>query len=134
VLAALAPALMLETVALVLYGGAVAATAEPGVLGALMSGRSAVLLFLLGPLAALLGLQLVVLSSTRARDPRAAQQIGVLVVMPIVGMLVGQSAGTFWLTGLQLLIVAATLAALWLGLLALSAATFDGERVLTRWK
>jgi len=62
-----------------LYAGAVALTADPGVLGALLSWRSAILVGLLGPFAALSALQLVVLSSTRARDPRAAQHIGVLV-------------------------------------------------------
>jgi ABC-2 type transport system permease protein len=134
VLAALAPALVLEVIALMLYFAGIAATADPGVLRVLVSVRSAVLLGLVGPLAALVGLQLVVMTATRARDPRSAQQIGVLLVLPLVGIIVGQSAGAVWLTSGMLIAAGLVLLLTWVGLLWASAALFDREQVITRWR
>jgi ABC-2 type transport system permease protein len=134
VLAALAPALALEAAAVAVYLGAVAAAADAGVLRLIVSWRTVLLAGVVGPLAALVALQLVVLSSTRAKDPRSAQQVGVLVVLPIVGLVVGQSVGAFWLTGPVLLGGVLALALAWVGLLLLSVAAFDPERILTRWR
>jgi ABC-2 type transport system permease protein len=74
------------------------------------------------------------MTSTRARDPRSAQQVGVLVVLPIVAVLVAQGAGAFWLTAPALTLVALALLLLWLALLRVSVALFDREEVLTRWR
>jgi ABC-2 type transport system permease protein len=134
VLAAFLPALLLEAAALVVYFGGIAAAADPGVLGVLLSGHTLTMAGLVGPLASLVALQLVVLTSTRAKDPRSAQQIGVLIVLPIVGVMLAQGAGSFWLTGGTALLVSLGLFALWVALLAVSAAAFDGERILTRWR
>jgi ABC-2 type transport system permease protein len=134
VLSALAPALLLEIGALALYLAGVALTADAGVLRVLLSWRTAWLVLVLAPLTTLAGLQLVVLSSTRARDSRSAQQVGVLVVLPLVGVVVAQGAGAFWLTIPVMAVVATVLAILWLALLAVSVAAFDGERILTRWR
>jgi ABC-2 type transport system permease protein len=134
VLAALAPALVLEVVAVALYLGTIALVADGGVLPLVASFRTAVLAGVVAPLASLVGLQLVVLSSTRAKDPRSAQQVGVLVVLPIVGLVVGQSVGAFWLTAPVLLASALGLALAWVGLVGVSVAAFDPERILTRWR
>lgn len=134
VLAALAPALVLEGAALLLYFGAIGALAEPGVLAALASVRTLLVTGLVGPLAALVALQLVVLASTRARDPRSAQQVGVLVVLPLVGLMIAQSAGALWLPLAWLALAAMILLLAWLGLLAISVAAFSREHVLTRWR
>jgi ABC-2 type transport system permease protein len=134
VLASLAPALLLEAAALVMYLGTIAATADAGVLRVILSARSAVLVLLLGPLSSLVGLQLVMLSATRAKDPRSAQQIGVLLVLPIVGVLVGQTTGAFWPTSGMLVAASLGLLAFWVALLSLSATLFAREHVLTRWR
>jgi hypothetical protein len=89
---------------------------------------------LVGPLAALVALQLAVMTSFRVNDPRTAQQLGVLVILPLVGVFVAQFAGLFWLTTPLILLVAAALFVLWLGLVAASVVLFDRERILTRWK
>jgi ABC-2 type transport system permease protein len=72
--------------------------------------------------------------SSRVNDARSAQQIAVIVVLPLVGMLIGQIAGAFivptWLLGLA----AAALAGIWVLLILFSVALFDRERILTRWR
>ena len=134
VFAAILPALAIEAAALAVYFAGIAWLAEPGVAGALLTVRTLLLVALVGPLAGLVGLQLAVLTSSRVNDPRSAQQIGVLVILPVVGVLVAQFAGVFWLTVPVMLTIAASLAVVWLGLLGLGVRLFDRESILTRWK
>ncbi len=130
-LTAWVPGVAMGLLATVLYFGVVAAAAEPGVLSALVSLRTGLLVVVGGPLITAVALQLVVLSSTRARDPRSAQQVGVLVVLPLMGLLVAQGTGAFWLTVAAILGMIVVLAVVWLALLGLSVAAFEPERMLT---
>lgn len=92
------------------------------------------MMLLLAPLVALLGLGLGVIVSSRANDPRTAQQIGGVVVLPIVALIVGQSAGIF-LLGLPIVIVAAVILLLIdLALLGIGVSLFNRESILTKWK
>jgi ABC-2 type transport system permease protein len=131
-LAAALPAFAIEAAAFLLYMAGIAWLAEPGVARAVLSTRTIVLVGLVGPLATLVALQLAVLVSSRVNDPRTAQQVGVLVVLPLVGLFVAQIAGLFWLTTGHLLLLTAGLAAIWLGLVATSVVVFDRDRMLTR--
>ena len=101
---------------------------------ALLSSRSIVMVGLVGPLASLAALQMTIAISSRVNDPRSAQQIAVLLVLPLVVMLVGQVVGAFIVTTPVLLLVGLVLAAVWLALIAFSAALFERETILTRWK
>lgn len=134
VLAAFLPALAIEFVGLALYLVLTVTVAAPGVASTLVSGRSLILIALVGPLASLAALQLTIAISSRVNDPRSAQQIAVLLVLPLVLMLVGQVAGAFVITSPMLLTLCAGLAAIWLLLLFFSVALFDRESILTRWK
>ena len=134
VLGAFVPAISLTVGCFALYVAGVVAFAEPGVYRALLSPASLAIVFVLGPLAALVALQLAVCVSSRVNDVRSAQQIGALVVLPIAGLLVMQLTGAFQLTLPTIGIMAATLVALNAGLMALGVALFDRESILTRWK
>jgi ABC-2 type transport system permease protein len=92
------------------------------------------LTFLLAPLVALLGVGLAVLGSSRTDDPRAAQQVGLVVVLPIIGLLVGQAAGVAYLGPAIVLGASLVTALLDLGLLFIAVRLFDRETILTRWK
>jgi ABC-2 type transport system permease protein len=130
VLAAFVPALALEGVALLFYFGGIGLLARPGVLAALLSVRTVLVVLLLGPLSTLVALQTVVIGSSRANDPRTAQQFGTLVVMPIVAVIVAQGVGAFWLTEPAILSVSAVLLIVWLLLLRAGIAIFDRERMV----
>ncbi len=134
VLAAFLPSLVIEVIGLALFLMLVGTFAAPGVFRAVLSPRSIVLLVAIGPLATLAALQATVAVSSRANDPRSAQQIAVLLVLPLVIILVGQIVGAFVATVTSLWVVAAAMAVVWGVLLMLSVALFDRETILTRWQ
>ena len=133
VLASFLPALVIETIGVAIYFVLMLVFASPGVPGAVAGIRTFMLLGLIGPLAALAALQATIAVSSRVNDPRSAQQIAVLLVLPLVAMLVGQIAGAFVITTAVLTAVAAALALIWILLVLLSVALFDRETILTRW-
>ncbi|HUP01281.1 MAG TPA: ABC transporter permease subunit [Gemmatimonadota bacterium] len=99
-----------------------------------LSGDVLLLVFVIAPLVALLGAGLGVIASSRASDPRSAQQIGVLVIVPLVGLLILQLEGLLSLTPDAILAGAAVLAAGVLLLLRIGVALFRRETILTRWR
>jgi ABC-2 type transport system permease protein len=133
-LASFLPAMAIEIMGLTAYCGLVGLLARPGVVASLLSGRTIVLVALVGPLALLTAVQMTIAISSRVSDPRSAQQIAVLLVVPFAMMLVGQIAGAFVISTSILLLVAAALAAIWLALVGFSVALFDRESILTRWR
>jgi ABC-2 type transport system permease protein len=133
VLASFLPSLVIEAIGLCLYFGTIAAIAAPGVGWALLSVRSVLLVGVLGPFASLAALQATIAVSSRVNDPRSAQQVAVLVVLPLMGMLLGQIIGAFFLTTAILVAVCFGMAAVWVVLILLSIALFERETILTRW-
>jgi ABC-2 type transport system permease protein len=91
-------------------------------------------LFLMGPMASLTSLTLAVCVSSRVNDARSAQQLAVLVVLPITGLLVAQIAVGFVVTVPIILAVTAILVMVNVGLIRLGVSLFDRETILTRWK
>jgi ABC-2 type transport system permease protein len=86
------------------------------------------------PLLALIGVALIVVLSSRVNDPRTAQQISAVLVVPVLGLLFGQLAGVVVLgpglalgIGVVLAIIAAV--ALWV-----ATRLFQREVILTRWR
>ncbi len=133
-IAAFLPAMAIEAAGLCLYLALVAAIAPPGVLAVLLTGRTLLLVAVLGPFAALAALQATIAVSSRVNDPRSAQQIAILLVAPLMVLFVGQIAGAFLVTTAVLVALTAAIAAAWLLLVLLSVALFDRDTILTRWK
>lgn len=134
VLGAFLPALMLTLACFGVYIAGVALFAQPGVAWALLTPASLAVVFLLGPLAALSGLQLAVCVSSRVNDARSAQQLGALIILPIGALLVLELTGGFLLTLPVIAFIALALAGVNAGLMLLGIALFDRESILTRWK
>jgi len=135
VISAAIPGVLLTTGCYVLYVLLIAAVAEPGVWIALLTARSLGLVFIVGPLASLLGLQLAVCASCRVNDPRSAQQVGALVLIVPLGILqVAQFVGGIVLTAPILSAIGAVLAVGNLIVLRAAIALFDRESILIRWK
>jgi len=72
--------------------------------------------------------------SSRVNDARTAQQFGVLVTLPIPGILIAQLAGAFTLTAPVIAGIALGLIVINAGLMRIAIALFDRETILTRWK
>jgi ABC-2 type transport system permease protein len=135
VIGAAGPGIALTTLCYSLYVALIAIFAEPGVWTALLDERSLALVFLVGPLAALLGLQLAVCASSRVKDPRSAQQLGAVILIVPVGILqVAQFVGGVVLTGPILLGIGLVLAAGNALVLKIAVSIFDRESILIRWK
>jgi ABC-2 type transport system permease protein len=130
----LVPAVALTFATFAVYLAAIVLFGRPDVFRALLTPRSLMIVFLLGPLAALAALQMAVCVSSRVNDARSAQQIGALIILPVSGLLVAQVTGSFMLTGTIILLVALGLTVVNAGLMALGIRLFDRESILTRWK
>jgi ABC-2 type transport system permease protein len=133
-LGALLPTLAIAMAGIGLYLLGIGVLADRGVLAAMLNGRTAVLVLIVAPLSALLSLQAAIVISSRANDPRTAQQFGALIVLPITGLLVAQFLGSVWLTPALLAAIAAGLFVAWVILAVASVAIFDREAILTRWR
>ena len=67
-----------------MYFGVLPLVAEPGVMTAMFSARTLLLVAVVGPMAALVALQAAMIVSSRVNDARTAQQFGVLIIMPLM--------------------------------------------------
>lgn len=135
VVSAAIPGVILTSSCFVVYVILIAMFAEPGVWWAMLTGKTLGLVFLLGPLAALLGLQLAVCASSRVNDPRSAQQLGAVILIVPIGILqIAQFVGGLVLTGPILFGIGAALVAGNLLVLRAAVALFDRESILIRWK
>lgn len=134
VLGALLPALFLTVTYYGLYVAGVAVAADAGAYRVLLGARSLAVVFLLGPLTSLLALQLAVCVSSRVNDPRTAQQIGALVILPVTGLMLAQLFGVLQLTLAFTAGIALGLLAMNLVLMRVAAALFAREVILTRWR
>ncbi len=96
---------------------------------------STVVLFgLVVPLACVLSVEFNVIISSRVNDIRSAQQLGVLVVLPLLAIyLLGQTETVK--SGVdEFLVVAGILLVVDIALSFVSRATFQREEILTKWK
>jgi ABC-2 type transport system permease protein len=131
---ALAPTLAISLAGLAIYMAGIVVFAAPGVAAAMASTRTLALVALVAPAAALVSLQTAILISSRVNDPRTAQQFGVLIILPLTGVLVAQFTGSLWLSASTLAFIGLGLLALWALLTLLSVAVFEREAILTRWR
>lgn len=133
VLAAVVPAVVVTWLGVALYAVGIAWQA-PGVLPALMAPAWLAAVLVLGPLLAVAGVDCAVIISSRVTDPRTAQQLSGVVVLPMVLVLVGQSMGLFMVDQALVAVAIGACLLLDLGLTWFAVELFDREQVLTRWK
>jgi len=134
VVGAFLPTMAISAIGLILYFALLPLAAEPGVMSAMVSARTLLLVVVIGPLAALVSLQAAIIVSSRVNDARTAQQFGVLIIVPLMVIMVAQFTGSLWLSAAALGVIGLGLLALWMLLTALSVVMFDRESILTRWR
>jgi ABC-2 type transport system permease protein len=94
----------------------------------------AIILFLLAPLACLLGVGYNVLVSSRMNDVRTAQQLGALILLPFGAVYFLSEISVLTLTTNNMLIMAAVLGVIDVIVFYLVKATFKRDEILTKWK
>jgi ABC-2 type transport system permease protein len=72
--------------------------------------------------------------SSRVNDPRVAEQISALMIVPLLGLLFAQIAGLIVVNVLVMLSFIGAMVLVDIGLIYLGATIFQRENILTRWK
>jgi ABC-2 type transport system permease protein len=75
-----------------------------------------------------------VMVSSRTSDPRVAEQVSMLVMLPLMAVLIGQVTGLILLNTQLVVYIALGMAAVDLGLMAFAVNLFQRETILTRWR
>jgi ABC-2 type transport system permease protein len=75
-----------------------------------------------------------VMISSRVNDPRVAEQISMVVIVPVLGGFFGQIAGLFVLNKQIITIVGFVMLLLDAILFYFATRVFQREQILTRWK
>jgi ABC-2 type transport system permease protein len=101
---------------------------------AIADSRWLLAVFLVGPLMAILSVMASIMVSSRVNDPRAAEQIAMIIILPLLIVFFGQIAGLFivnrqfvFLSAIVLLFLDAIMA-------YLAVQLFQRETILTRWR
>lgn len=133
-LAALVPATLGTWIGFTLYAGFVALFNRGPVAAYTLDLTAFLMIILITPLIGLLGLSIIVVVSSRVTDPRAAQQIGGFLVVPIVLLFAGQMSGLFILGPAFVVLAVVVLVIVDTIVLRAGVHLFDREKILTQWK
>jgi ABC-2 type transport system permease protein len=113
--------------------GAVA-IGESGMWHSIVGPRLFLLFGVLGPLVVLASLQVSVITSSRASDPRSAQQLTALLILPITVVFVAQLMGLLVVGPAMILMGALGCLILNVILAWVGVRVFQRETILTRWR
>jgi len=134
-LAAVIPAILATYAAFGIFAlGSWMIVANKVLLSALLDTRWLIAIFLVGPLLALLAVVFSLMISSRVNDPRVAEQISMIIILPVLGGFFGQVAGLFVLNKQIISVVAVVMLALDVLMVYLATRVFQREQILTRWK
>jgi ABC-2 type transport system permease protein len=109
---------------------------EPGsrIVARLFDPLWAAAVFLVGPLLAGAGVSIAVMISSRVNEPRVAEQISGLFVLPVIVLFIGQTTGLLLVNAVFILWMALALLVLDGVLIAFAVQLFQRETILSRWK
>jgi ABC-2 type transport system permease protein len=134
-LAGVIPAVLATWIGYLVYaGGAYLMIDNPQVVIKLFDPLWLMAIFLVGPLLSLLGVNIAVMISSRVNDPRVAEQISGIFVLPIVFLFIGQTTGLILINEQFILWMALGLAILDSILFYFATRVFQRETILSRWK
>jgi ABC-2 type transport system permease protein len=106
----------------------------PGVVDRIVDPLWLLTTFVLGPLLSIASVSVAVMVSSRANDPRVAEQLSMLVMIPLLGLFFGQVMGLILIDKTMVLWMALVLVLIDAGLIAFATQLFQRESILTRWK
>jgi ABC-2 type transport system permease protein len=91
-------------------------------------------MFVLSPLLTVMAVNVGIIVSSRTSDPRAAEQLGSLIVLPLMILFIGVVAGFIMLNSTTFWLTSAVVALIDVGLIYVGVLLFQRETILTRWK
>ena len=93
-----------------------------------------VAMVIIAPLLSFLGVLITLVISSKANDPRVAQQISVVFLLPLIGLFIVQMSGLLTINRPMLFAMAAGILIIDIIALRISNTMFDREEILTKWK
>jgi ABC-2 type transport system permease protein len=134
-LAAVIPAVLATWLGFAIYAiGSVIIASDPQLVQALLDARWLAAIGIVGPLMAVLSVNFSLMVSSRVNDPRVAEQLSAVVILPVLLLFFGQISG-FLIFNLNLVLVLAVIVAILdVVLVYVSVKMFQRETILTRWK
>ena len=133
-LASTVPSVLVTWAAYAIYLVSVAAIGSHAAANAVTAPRWILAIVVMVPLLTLLSVNLGILISTRVNDVRVAQQIGGLVVVPVVGLGIAQVTGRVVLDNGAFLQMTAVLIVVDILVFAFARLSFQRENILVRWR
>lgn len=108
--------------------------ARPAVVLSLLNGIWMLAVLVAGPLMAIMAVNFAVIVSSRVSDPRTAEQLSAVVILPLLALVFGQIAGVIVLNAQFMLLAICALVVVDVALIYLGARMFQRETILTKWK
>jgi ABC-2 type transport system permease protein len=133
-LAAAIPAILITWAFFVVYALGVLALGSGAVLEHVINATALCIVLVLAPTLVVLALSLAVITSSRSTDARSAQQIAVVIILPLVGLFIMQLVGLLALTPALVILGSGVVAVIDLFVLRAGISLFERETILTRWK
>jgi ABC-2 type transport system permease protein len=135
VLAAIIPGILLTWLCATIFAiGLVLVVVDPVVPTLVLQPGWLIMLIFASPLLAAISVALTVMISSRVNDPRSAQQIAGVLIVPVMLLFFGQMLGLFVLDVIVGLNFSLLLLLLTVGLIWIAARVFQREEILTRWR
>jgi ABC-2 type transport system permease protein len=133
-LAAIIPAIIATWISYGLYLLGVRLLVTDAVFERLLDPMWLLAIFVVSPLLALLAVCFGLMISSRVSDPRVAEQLAALIVLPLILIIVGQSLGLILFDRQLVILIGVIVAALDVVLVMITIQLFQRETILTRWK
>lgn len=108
--------------------------ASPALIAQVLSPTWLIAVLIIGPLMAVAAVNMAVLVSSRVNDPRVAEQISAVLIVPIMAVMFAQIGGLLVVNRDLMMISAAVMLVVDAALIYAGARIFQRETILTRWK
>jgi len=134
-LAAAIPAILATWVGFAVFAvGARIIVTNPLVYTRLLDPMWLVAIGIVGPLMAVAAIIVSIMVSSRVSDPRVAEQVSMVIMLPLLATFFAQIAGVLLVNMQFMLLAAAALTLVDAGLIFLGVRLFQREAILTKWK
>ena len=134
IIAALIPGVLAGWLTYLVFVALASVVYGPALFGVVTDASWLIGVFVLGPAIGLSSVVAGVIVSSRVSDPRVAQQIGGIIIVPIIAVILLQATGTVLVGAAGYFVLAVIVTVVSLIGLRIGVTLFDREAILTRWR
>jgi len=134
-LAAVIPAVTVTWISFAVFiAGTIIILGNTDLVTLILSPMWLLLIFGVAPLLSVFGVSTAVMISSRVNDPRVAEQISSLVIIPLIGLFMAQTFGLIQMNLSVTIWIALILLTVDIVMLYIATQLFQREKILTKWK